>query len=146
VCAGSLARTSVIVKIFGEPEAAQTLTPGLGRRYPEFDEVVVVTGYSYADVVERLFREFEDRFSLTVIVEVVHECRAQLTCVPESAMSEMLERLARQRLSSTPQPTPSASPDETIARVDHGPDADWIRTGPDAQGAGAVSADVAAGR
>jgi hypothetical protein len=108
--------------------------------------VAVVTGYSYADVVERLFREFGDRFSLTLIVEVVHECRAELSGVAEPAMSEMLERLARQRLNSNLQPNPSASPGEISAPVDYGPDADWTRTGPDARGAGAVSAKFAAGR
>lgn len=63
-------------------------------------QLAVVGGYAYADVVQRLFREFEDRISLTVIVEAVQECRAQLSCVPESAMPEILERLARERLTS----------------------------------------------
>ncbi len=76
----------------------------------------VAGGYTYADVIERLFGEFEDRISLTVIVEGVRECREQLSCVPESAMPEMLERLTRQRLSSTPQPSPSVAPEEIITR------------------------------
>jgi hypothetical protein len=108
--------------------------------------VAVVTGYSYADVVERLFREFGDRLPLTAIVEVVHECREQLSGVADSAMSEMLERLARQRLNSIPQPTLAASPGENRTPVDDGPDADWARTGPDARGAGVVSAKFVAGR
>ena len=53
---------------------------------------------SYADVVERLFGEFEDRYPLSVIVDPVQECRAQLSCSPETAMPELLERLGRQRL------------------------------------------------
>ncbi len=53
---------------------------------------------SYADVVERLFGEFENRYPLSVIVDTVHECRAQLSCSPETAMPELLERRARQRL------------------------------------------------
>jgi hypothetical protein len=74
-----------------------------GRRYSQLDGVVaVVTRYSCADVVERLFRDFGERISLAVIVEVVHECREQLSGVAESAMNEMLERLARQRLNATP--------------------------------------------
>jgi hypothetical protein len=75
---------------------------------------------------------------------VVHESREQLTGVRESAMSEMLERLARQRLNSTPQPNPSAIPGETSAPFDDGPDTDRVSTGPD--GAGVVSAKFAAGR
>lgn len=55
---------------------------------------------SYADVVERLFGEFEDRYPLSVIVAAVQECRVQLPCSPATAMPELLERLARQRLST----------------------------------------------
>lgn len=33
---------------------------------------------SYADVVERLFAEFDGRHSLATIVDVVHRCRAEL--------------------------------------------------------------------
>lgn len=118
------------------------------RGYSHLHEVVaVVTGYSYADVVERLFREFGDRLPLTTIVDVVHESREQLTGVRESAMGEMLERLARQRLNSTPQPDPSAPPGDTSAPLNdgpHGPHTDRVSTGPD--GAGTVSAKFAAGR
>jgi hypothetical protein len=56
---------------------------------------------SMADVVERLFREFEDGYALTVIVEVVRECCSQLCCSSPEAMPELVERLARQRLSAT---------------------------------------------
>ena len=55
-------------------------------------------GRSYADTVERLFTEFGSRVSLPVITGVVRECRGQLSCSPEAAMPELLERLARQRL------------------------------------------------
>ncbi len=34
--------------------------------------------YSYADVIERLFRQFDGVIALPVIVEVTHECRQQL--------------------------------------------------------------------
>src|SRR5664279_2497155 len=90
-----------------------------GRRYSRLNEVVaVMTGYSYADVVERLFREFGDRLPLTLIVVVVHECRDQFSGVAESAMSEMLERLARHRLNSTPQPSrPPTRRDQRTAGV-----------------------------
>ncbi len=59
---------------------------------------VTIPRRSYADVVERLFVEFEGRRSLPVIRAMVHECRAELSCSPEAAMPELLERLARQRL------------------------------------------------
>jgi hypothetical protein len=108
--------------------------------------VAVVTDYSYADVVERLFREFGDRVSLTLIVEVVHECRKQLSGVAEPAMSEMLERLARQRLSSRLQSTLSPSPGETSGALDYRLDAHWPRTSRDARDEGIASAKFATGR
>jgi hypothetical protein len=52
----------------------------------------------YADLVERLFAEFDDRYELPHIVEVVRQCREQLCCAPEAALPELIERLARQRL------------------------------------------------
>ncbi|MEO7125368.1 MAG: hypothetical protein ABI382_11805 [Nakamurella sp.] len=59
---------------------------------------------SYPDVLERLFAEFGDRYSLATITEVARGCAEDLRGqVPDSARLEMLERLARQRLS-----TPSA--------------------------------------
>jgi hypothetical protein len=60
--------------------------------------------YSYADVVERLFSEFEDEYSLPAIVDVVRVCNEQLQCTSEAALPELLERLARQRLRSALQP------------------------------------------
>lgn len=102
-------------------------------------------GYSYANVVERLFREFADRFPLTVIVEAVHECRGQLSCVPESAMPEMLERLARQRLNSAPQPSTCVPPEENIMLGGDKPDPVCVRPGSDAQGLAGVAATFAVG-
>lgn len=60
---------------------------------------MTMTDDSYADVVERLFRDFEDRHPLWMISDVVAGCRSELdaqTAAP--ARSEMIERLARQRL------------------------------------------------
>jgi len=58
---------------------------------------------SYVDVVERLFRELEGRHLLSVISDVVAECRDQLNGeTPVTAFPEMLERLARQRLTDLP--------------------------------------------
>jgi len=53
---------------------------------------------SFADIVERLFREFEDRLSLTAIVEVVRESRLHLRGSPIGALPELTERLAHERL------------------------------------------------
>jgi hypothetical protein len=53
---------------------------------------------SYADLVERLFREFEDHVSLTAIADVVRESRQQLQGSPPHALPELTERLSRQRL------------------------------------------------
>jgi hypothetical protein len=61
---------------------------------------VVSMSDSLVDVIERLFREFEGRCSLTEIVAVVQECRTQLCCSPPSALPELVDRLARQRLRS----------------------------------------------
>jgi len=55
---------------------------------------------SYADIVERLFAEFEHHYTLGDIVGMVHECRAQRSCSPAAALPELIERLARQRLST----------------------------------------------
>lgn len=55
----------------------------------------------YIDVVERLYRDFEDRHSLSTILDVVRECQAQLDGqVPAESHPELLERLARQRLTA----------------------------------------------
>lgn len=105
-----------------------------------------MTGYSYADVNERLFREFGDRVPLTLIVELVHECRKQLSGVAEAAMSEMLERLARQRLNSRLQSTLPASPGETSGALDNRLDTHWPGTSRDARNARIASAKFATGR
>ncbi len=58
---------------------------------------------SYCDVTERLFAEFEQVHPLPVIAGVVRRCRQDLDGnAPREALPEMLERLARQRLSDLP--------------------------------------------
>lgn len=76
--------------------------PAVFKRLAAVESQVPISSRSYADVVERLFVEFEGRRSLPVIRAMVHECRAELRCSPEVAMPELLERLARQRLSPAP--------------------------------------------
>ena len=57
---------------------------------------------SYADVVERLFAEFDGRHSLATIVDVVHHSRTELETDPPSGEPDASwERLARERLQST---------------------------------------------
>lgn len=69
---------------------------------------------SLADVIERLFREFKDQFSLIEVVAVVRECRTQLCCSPPQALPELVDRLARQRLRSLRR-SPAADPNLTSA-------------------------------
>lgn len=70
----------------------------------EFDDHVTVEhlgedrNESFADMVERLFREFEDRHTLSHILEVVRKAREDLSDSPPAARPELVERLARQRL------------------------------------------------
>ncbi len=63
--------------------------------------------YCYADVIERLFREFEGAVPLPVIVKVTNVCRHQLSGSSPTAMPELIERLARQRLMTCHHPSPS---------------------------------------
>jgi hypothetical protein len=53
---------------------------------------------SYADIVERMFREFEDRLALKLILDVVNDCRHDLQGTPAAALPELTARLARHRL------------------------------------------------
>jgi len=66
--------------------------------------------YSYCDVTERLFSEFERAHPLPVIAAVVRQCRADLDGSPREAVPELVERLARQRLlGQQPNTTPTGS-------------------------------------
>jgi hypothetical protein len=53
---------------------------------------------SFADMVERLFRQFETRLSLPDIVTVVRQSKEQLRGAPRGALPELTERLAGERL------------------------------------------------
>jgi len=55
-----------------------------------------------AHIAERLSHEFGDRVPVTIITSMLGQCRAQLSTSPETAMPELLERLARQRLTCPP--------------------------------------------
>jgi len=60
-----------------------------------------------ADVAERLMAEFEDRLSLGLISGVVVSAWHELSGVPETALPELVERLARQRLLDALEPAAS---------------------------------------
>ena len=49
-------------------------------------------------VVDRLLREFGPTLSESNVRELVHRCRRDLAGSPRTAMPELVERLARQRL------------------------------------------------
>ncbi len=51
-----------------------------------------------ADVVDRLFAEFENQLALPVISATVLRCRRDLDIAAGPALPELVERLARQRL------------------------------------------------
>jgi hypothetical protein len=60
---------------------------------------VAVHETSYADIVQRLANAFGDQFSLPTILDLVAEARTDLAGSPSTAMPELTERLAYQRLS-----------------------------------------------
>lgn len=55
---------------------------------------------SFADIIERLFHQFEARLSLTTIFSVVRDAREQLRGSPLAALPELTERLAIERLTT----------------------------------------------
>jgi hypothetical protein len=55
---------------------------------------------SFADMIERLFYQFEARLPLTTIVAVVRDARQQLRGSPMAALPELTERLAIERLTT----------------------------------------------
>ncbi len=58
-------------------------------------------GSTVADVIQRLMAEFEHRLDLDDISRVVFACRRDLAGSPSSALPELVERLAHQRLLDT---------------------------------------------
>jgi len=64
---------------------------------------------SYCDVTERMFTEFERVHPLPVIAAVVRQCRDDLAGSPPGALPELVQRLARQRLSDLPPSTSTIS-------------------------------------
>lgn len=60
-------------------------------------------GDSYADIVERLFGEYQGVLSPHKISEIVAGCRSDLAGTPKGALAELIERLARQRIAEQSQ-------------------------------------------
>ncbi len=71
---------------------------------------------SYCDDPERMFTEFERVHPLPVIAAVVRQGRDDLAGSPPGAMPELVERLARQRLSDLPPSTNPASAESSPHR------------------------------
>lgn len=57
-------------------------------------------------MIDRLMADFGATSTLNSIVSVVRQCRSDLCCAPESALPELVERLARVRLSADSHPSP----------------------------------------
>jgi len=66
-----------------------------------------------AEVVARVYGDFADRATLAEVLAVVARCRDDLDTPSAAALPEMVERLARQRLTDH-----QASP-ETGQRIDY---------------------------
>jgi hypothetical protein len=64
---------------------------------------------SFADMIERLFFQFESRIPLTTIVSVVRDARQQLRGSPLAALPELTERLAFERLNTLAEAAPATS-------------------------------------
>ncbi len=67
---------------------------------------------SYCDITERMFTEFARMHPLPVIATLVRQCRRDLEGSPPGALPELVERLARQRLSDLP-PSTNTAPAES---------------------------------
>jgi hypothetical protein len=61
------------------------------------EQVTVPTG-PIADVTLRLFAEFGARVPLRDVIDTVRGCCRELDAIPDAALPELVERLARQRL------------------------------------------------
>lgn len=70
---------------------------------------------SFADMIERLFHQFEAWLPLPTIVAVVRDARQQLRGSPMAALPELTERLAIERLTTLAEH--AAAGEETIAGV-----------------------------
>jgi hypothetical protein len=53
-----------------------------------------------ASVTRRLYADFQPDITMTDVLSTVRQCRHDLDIVPDAALPELVERLARQRLSN----------------------------------------------
>jgi hypothetical protein len=56
----------------------------------------------YLTIVERLCAEFEETATVSTVIAMIESCRAELDVPSTAALPELVERLARQRLSVLP--------------------------------------------
>lgn len=70
---------------------------------------------SMFDVVERLHSECGAQLARTQILAVAHQCRHLLDSIQAESRPELLERLARQRLTALPPDQPAKARHDTDA-------------------------------
>jgi hypothetical protein len=58
---------------------------------------------SMGQITERLYHDFHPHVTLHEIIALVHHCRDEVGNAPAEQVPELVERLARQRLSESPQ-------------------------------------------
>jgi hypothetical protein len=77
-----------------------------------------------ATLTDRLHTDYQPDFSHAHIDQIVKQCRADLAGTPPTALPELLERLARQRLTDQRDATPGAmrlpEPDPPTPQPDPG--------------------------
>jgi hypothetical protein len=66
-------------------------------------EACAVVPNSLTDVVERLYRDFGGGVDLHTVIAVVNQCRDELDTHSHHALPELVERLARHRLTELTQ-------------------------------------------
>ncbi|MGI8415180.1 MAG: hypothetical protein ACR2P2_03020 [Nakamurella sp.] len=71
------------------------------------------------EVIERLHGQFGVRLARTQILAVTQQCRDQLDSVPAAARPELLERLARQRLTGRAHNQPAGARHNADSGVPH---------------------------
>lgn len=76
--------------------------PVINNTSPALAPLLGPTGFtsSYAGVVERLSGEFEEQYPFSENLAITSEGRHQQCCTPPLVLPELIERLARYRLTS----------------------------------------------
>jgi hypothetical protein len=77
--------------------------------------------HHYADVVEALLHDYEARLPLRTISDVVGQCRKDLAGSPKQAIPELLDRLARYRLSGLTTTSAASTPASALGQEKQAP-------------------------